>query len=199
MKNIKILERQIKESIDCKKKLLGSSKEIQKAIELIYNCFRKGGKVLICGNGGSAGDAQHLAAEFLIRLRPNVNRKPMPAISLALDSSTLTACSNDYNFNKIFSRPFEALANKNDVLITITTSGNSKNIIEVLKSAKKRKIKSIGFLGKSGGNAKRYCSTKILIQSKTTARIQEAHIFLGHFIVEQVENKLFKVKENLIR
>tara|TARA_B100001063_G_C16575648_1_gene458128 strand:+ start:204 stop:788 length:585 start_codon:yes stop_codon:yes gene_type:complete len=194
MKNFRILERQIKESVDCKKKLLGSSKEIQKAIELIFNCLKKGGKVLICGNGGSAGDAQHLAAEFLIRLRPNVNRKPMPAISLALDSSTLTACSNDYSFKKIFSRPFEALANKNDILIAITTSGNSKNIIEVLKSAKKKKIKSIGFLGKGGGKTKKYCSTKILIQSKTTARIQEAHIFLGHFIVEQVENKLFKLK-----
>ena len=99
---------------------------------------------MLCGNGGSAADAQHLSAEYLVRLRPNVNRKPIPAISLAQDTSTLTACSNDYNFSDVFIRPFQALAKKNDVLIAISTSGNSLNVIKVLKEARAKKITTIG-------------------------------------------------------
>jgi D-sedoheptulose 7-phosphate isomerase len=102
---------------------------------------------MFCGNGGSASDAQHLSAEYLVRLRPNVNRKPLPAISLAQDTSTLTACGNDYDFSDIFVRPFQALAKKNDILIVITTSGNSLNVIKVLKEARSKKITTLGFLG----------------------------------------------------
>ena len=154
--------------------------------------MKSGNKILICGNGGSAADAQHLSAEFLIRLRPDINRKAYPVISLALDSSTITACGNDYSFDDLFLRNFQALYKKGDILITISTSGNSKNIIKILKYTSSKKIFSIGFLGNKGGKAKKFCSENIIVQSKNVARIQEAHIFLGHYIFEQVENLLLK-------
>ena len=166
--------------------------DIEKAIKIIHKKIKLGGKLMLCGNGGSAADAQHLSAEYLVRLRPNVNRKPIPAISLAQDTSTLTACGNDYDFSDIFRRPFQALANKNDVLIAISTSGNSLNIIKVLKEARAKKVATIGFLGGSGGKCKKFCDIKLIAPTKVTARIQECHIFLGHFIFEQVENLLLK-------
>ena len=149
---------------------------------------------MFCGNGGSAADAQHLAAEFLIRLRPNINRKPIPAISLATDTSTLTACANDYKSSDIFLRTFLALKNKNDILFVITTSGKSKNIINVLREAKKQKIYSFGLLGKSGGRAKKLVNDSIIVKNNNTAIIQESHIFLGHYILENIENLLLKKK-----
>ena len=166
--------------------------DIEKAIKIIHKKIKLGGKLMLCGNGGSASDAQHLSAEYLVRLRPNINRKPLPALSLAQDTSTLTACGNDYNFSDIFRRPFQALAKKNDVLIAITTSGNSLNVIKVLKEARSKKITTIGFLGGSGGKCKKFCDVKLIAPTKTTARIQECHIFLGHFIFEQVENLILK-------
>tara|TARA_Y100000817_G_C16802770_1_gene520462 strand:- start:103 stop:684 length:582 start_codon:yes stop_codon:yes gene_type:complete len=166
--------------------------DIEKAIKIIYKKIKLGGKLMLCGNGGSAADAQHLSAEYLVRLRPNINRKPIPAISLAQDTSTLTACSNDYDFSDVFRRPFQALANKNDVLIAISTSGNSLNVIKVLKDARLKKITTIGLLGGSGGKCKKFCDIKLIAPSKSTARIQECHIFIGHFIFEQVENLLLK-------
>jgi D-sedoheptulose 7-phosphate isomerase len=167
--------------------------KIEKIIKIIYKKLSLGGKIFLCGNGGSAADAQHLAAEFLIRLRPNVNRSPIPAISLAMDTSTLTACGNDYDFKYIFSRSLDALSIKGkDVLIAISTSGNSKNIIEALKAAKKNKILSIGFFGKTGGKAKKYCDMPLNVESNKVARIQESHIFLGHYIFEEVEKLILK-------
>ena len=182
----------INESIDVKKSLMSQTDIIIKCINLISNHIKKGNKVFICGNGGSAADAQHLSAEFLVRLNSNINRKPFPIISLALDTSTLTACSNDYNFKYIFSRNLEALANKNDLLIVITTSGNSKNIIEVCKTANKKKIQIIGFLGKNGGKVKKLIKYPIFVNSESTARIQEAHIMLGHIILNNSEKILLK-------
>ena len=135
-----------------------------------------------------------MTAEFLIRLRPTVNRKGYPVITLAQDTSTLTACGNDLGFNKIFSRTLSALGNKKDILITISTSGNSKNIIEVLKQAKKQNIYSIAFLGNKGGKVKNLTKQNIIVDSKNTARIQEAHIFIGHFIFEEVEKLMMKLK-----
>jgi D-sedoheptulose 7-phosphate isomerase len=173
-------------------KLHDQATNLNKIIKLINKKLNLGGKILLCGNGGSAADAQHLAAEFLIRLRPNVNRRPIPAISLSTDTSTLTACGNDYKFDDVFLRPFMALSKKNDVLLTISTSGNSKNIIKVLNQAKKDKITTIGFLGNKGGKAKDFCDYKVIVNSKNTARIQEAHIFLGHFIFTEVENLILK-------
>jgi len=186
------LENTIIESIDLHKKIFHISSDINKVIKKIYKTIKNGGKIYICGNGGSAADAQHLAAEFLIRLRPTFNRKALPVISLALDTSTITACGNDIGFDKIFARNLEALGSKKDVLIAISTSGNSKNILNVLKFAKKNKIYSVGFLGNKGGMAKKISNLNLIIPSSNTARIQEVHIFLGHYIFEQVENLLFK-------
>jgi D-sedoheptulose 7-phosphate isomerase len=188
LKKISSLKLSIENSNKCKLSLLNLEQDIAKAIKLIYFSLKKGGKIIICGNGGSAADAQHLVAEFIVRLRPKVNRRPLPAIVLAPDSSTITACGNDYDFAEIFSRPLLALGNKADVLIVISTSGNSKNILNVLKVAIKMKIRTIGFLGCKGGLAKKMCDIKLVVDSKETARIQETHIFLGHYIFEQVEN-----------
>ena len=191
------LLKQIEDSISAKKSLENYYKEIQSSIKLISKSLLKNGKVLLCGNGGSAADAQHLAAEFLVRLRPNINRQPLAALTLATDTSTLTACGNDYSFNDIFVRPLKAIGNKKDILIVISTSGNSQNIINVSKQAKKMGMKTIGFLGKNGGKVKKLCNIPIVVKSNITARIQESHIFLGHYIFEKVENNLLKKIKNL--
>ena len=184
------IKRAVSENIKLKKSLIKNYKNIEKIKNKILDCLKSSGKVFICGNGGSAADAQHLAAEFMVRLRPNINRNPYPVISLALDTSTLTACSNDYGYNNIFSRPLDALASKKDVLIIISTTGKSKNIIKVLKLAKKKKIISIGFLGCGGGEAKSLCNLNYIVPSNNVSRIQETHIFLGHLIFELVEDGL---------
>jgi D-sedoheptulose 7-phosphate isomerase len=186
----------IEKSINIKKRLVNLESEVNDAISLLYKTLKRRNKVLICGNGGSAADAQHLAAEFLVRLRPKVNRRPYPVISLAQDTSTITACGNDLGFENIFQRNFEALASKDDVLVIFSTSGNSKNILKVLKYAKKRKISSIAFLGNNGGKSKKLGKIEIIVPEKNTARIQECHIFLGHFIFEQVENLLIRNDKN---
>jgi D-sedoheptulose 7-phosphate isomerase len=188
-KNSQYLE-EILESIEIKKKLIGLNKEVFLSIKKIFSIIKNGGKVFICGNGGSAADAQHLSAEFLVRLNPKINRRPFPMVSLAMDTSTLTACGNDFNFKYIFSRNLEALGSKKDLLIVISTSGNSKNIIEVLKQSKKMKIFSIGFLGSNGGAAKKLSNLNIIVPHQKVGRIQECHIFLGHFILNRVENML---------
>ena len=190
MKKQNQLLKDINESIQIKKNLLKLESPINKAINKIFMSLKKGGKIFICGNGGSAADAQHLSAEFLVRLNPKINRRPFPMISLAMDTSTLTACGNDFDFKYIFSRNLEALGSKRDLLIAISTSGNSKNIIEVLKQSKKMKIFSIGLLGSNGGAAKKICDLNIIVPHKNIARIQECHIFLGHFILGSVESML---------
>ena len=176
------LELKILDSTSAKKSLIKNSLKIEKSIKIIFESISNNGKILLCGNGGSAADAQHLAAEFLVRLRPHVHRDSYPAMSLAMDTSTLTATGNDIGFNSIFSRTLSSLGKKGDVLIAISTSGKSKNIISALKVAKQKKIFSIAFLGAGGGLAKKYADLSIIVGSKITARIQEAHIFLGHFI-----------------
>ena len=192
MKLAEIFQRELSQNVDTHLLLTNLIPEINKAIKIIHKKIKLGGKLLFCGNGGSAADAQHLAAEYLIRLRPGVNRSPFPAISLAQDTSTLTACGNDYDFSEIFLRPFQALANKNDILICITTSGNSLNVLKVLKYAQSKKISTIGFLGGSGGKCKKFCDIKLVVPSDVTARIQECHIFLAHFILQSAEDLLIK-------
>ena len=182
------LSSQINQTIKTKKSLLKLDKNIDKIIKIIYKKIKSGGKILICGNGGSAADAQHLVAEFVVRLRPHINRNPIAAMSLVGDTSTITACGNDFNFDQIFRRNLEALGSKKDILLVISTSGNSKNILEVLKCAKKMKIVSMGFLGNKGGLAKKYCDHRLIVDSDNVARIQESHIFLGHYIFEKVED-----------
>ena len=181
---------QLDENIKSHRDMLNLSTDVIDVIKNIKNKLKKGGKLLFCGNGGSAADAQHLAAEFLVRLRPHIDRNPIPALTLAQDTSTLTACGNDFSFDDIFLRPFIALAKKNDILICISTSGNSNNILKVLKHAKKTGIYSICFLGKNGGKAKSLSNKSLNVPSNITARIQECHIFLGHFILEKVEDIL---------
>jgi D-sedoheptulose 7-phosphate isomerase len=195
MKKKDPFQKSIIESIKLKKKLFLLKNKVNKSIEKIYETLNHNkGKVFICGNGGSAADAQHLSAEFLVRLNPKINRNPLPIISLAMDTSTLTACGNDYGFDYIFSRNLEAMANEKDILIVISTSGNSKNILEVLNKSKKLGIFSIAFLGAGGGKAKKYANLNILVPHKNVARVQESHIFLGHFILNEVEKKMLNLQ-----
>ena len=191
---INSLKKTINDSIAAKKSLFKIYDKIISSIDVIFKKMSQGGRIFLCGNGGSAADAQHLAAEFLVRLDPKRNRVPFPAISLATDVSTLTACGNDFSFNKIFSRNLEALGSNKDVLIVISTSGNSKNILEVLKIAKKKNIFSIGFYGNNGGIAKKDTDLSLIVKSNNTARIQETHILLGHYIFDNVEKKILKRK-----
>ena len=148
--------------------------------------------MLLCGNGGSAADAQHLAAEFLVRLTSDVDRQSIPALTLAQDTSTLTACINDYGSDDIFKRVFSSLSSTGDTLLAITTSGNSKNIIETLKLSRERGIFSLGFLGNGGGEALSYCDLAFVVPSKITARIQESHITAGHALLQYIEDSLIE-------
>ncbi len=186
------LKKAIRDSVTIKKSLIKLNKDIYKSIDLICSTLMSGNKIYICGNGGSAADAQHLAAEFLIRLRPKINRKPYPVIALAQDTSTITACGNDLGFDNLFKRNLEALANRNDLLIVFSTSGNSKNILKVIRYAKLKKIRVLSFLGNKGGKCKGLSDLELIVKDKNTARIQECHIFLGHFIFESVEDILIK-------
>lgn len=181
-----------KQNIDLIRKL-NSKKyliQIENIINLLFKTLKENNKIMICGNGGSAADAQHLAAEFIVRLNKEKNRKALPMISLALDTSTITACGNDYSFKDIFTRPLEAIGQKGDVLFVISTSGMSKNILNVLKKAKKMKITSVALLGTGGGEAKKLSNLSLVVPSKNTARIQEAHIFIGHFVLNCVEERI---------
>ena len=160
--------------------------------EVIAKSISSGGKLMICGNGGSAADAQHLVAEFLVRLTSEVNREGIPAISLAQDTSTLTACLNDYGSDEIFKRVFSSLSNEGDVLLAISTSGNSANVVETLKLANTKGIYTLGFLGGDGGKALKYCDSAFVVPSKVTGRIQESHITAGHAILQYVEDSLLE-------
>ena len=147
---------------------------------------------MLCGNGGSAADAQHLAAEMLIRLRPNYNRQGVPAIALAQDVSTITACGNDFGFDRLFERVLESLGNSGDVLIAITTSGNSMNVIKAMQLAREMNIIVFGFLGAGGGKALELCDEAFLVPSSDTGRIQESHITAGHALMEYIEDQLLQ-------
>ncbi len=160
------------------------------AVDLCEASLRAGGKLMLCGNGGSAADAQHLAAELVVRLRPKVNRDAWPALSLALDTSALTAGGNDYGFESVFERPLRGLGRKGDVLIGITTSGRSPNVVRALAAARELGIGTIGLLGSSGEPALSQCDVALLVPSAETARIQESHIALGHALMELLEDRL---------
>ena len=165
--------------------------EISKAIDLIKNALRKKKKILLCGNGGSAADAQHLATEFVIRLSPAIQRPGLPAIALTTDTSNLTAGANDLGYDNVFGRSVEALGAKGDVLIGISTSGNSESINQAFRVARKKKMVTIGFLGKDGGKSKELTDLSIIIPSQDTQRIQEGHITVGHIICEIVEREMY--------
>ena len=184
----------IQESLDLKKLVLHQKlyKVLVEMGELVVKSILNGGKVLICVNGGSAADAQHLTAEFLIRLTSEVNREGIPAISLLQDSSTFTAAINDFEPKDLFKRNLQTLGKPEDILLAISTSGDSENIVQVLKTAKEIDIKTIGFLGSDGGESLRYCDLSFTVPSNKTARIQEVHITAGHALIEYVEGKLIQ-------
>ena len=182
----------IKASIDTKQSVLqneGLLKTIAASVDLIVNAFRNGNRVYFCGNGGSAADAQHLAAEFSGRFY--TDRKALPAEALHCNTSYLTAVGNDYGFDEIYSRLIDGIGEKGDVLVGLSTSGNSPNILKALKTAKKKEMITIGFTGKSGGEMRTLCDHLINIPSTDTPRIQESHIMVGHIICQLVEEKYF--------
>jgi len=182
----------IKSSIDTKQSVLqneGLLKTIEATIDIIVNAFRNGNRVYFCGNGGSAADAQHLAAEFSGRFY--TDRKAMPAEALHCNTSYLTAVANDYSFDEIYSRLIDGIGEAGDVLVGLSTSGNSANIVKAFESAKKKEMITIGFTGKSGGNMKHLCDHLVNIPSTDTPRIQESHIMVGHIICQLVEEKYF--------
>lgn len=154
------------------------------------NALAAGGKLLLCGNGGSAADAQHLAAELLVRLRPQVDREGIPAVALALDPSSMTACGNDYSFDLYFERMTRTLGRPGDILIGITTSGMSDNVTRALRAARDIGIGTFGFLGNDGGQALPHCDRALIVPSKETGRIQEVHITAGHALMELIEEGL---------
>jgi D-sedoheptulose 7-phosphate isomerase len=153
-------------------------------------CLRGGGKLLFCGNGGSAADAQHLATEMLIRLRPNSERPSIAALALTLDPAMLTACGNDYGYDRVFERPLRGLGRRGDVLFGITTSGRSANVVRALEAAREMGIVTVGLLGGAGQPALGQCDLALLVPDSETARIQECHIALGHAVLELLEDRL---------
>ena len=165
--------------------------DISKAIDIIIKAFNNKKKVLLCGNGGSAADAQHLAAEFVIRLSPKIKRPGLPAIALTTDTSTLTAGGNDIGYDNVFARSVEALGCEGDVLIGISTSGNSASVNNAFIKAREMKMSTIGFLGNEGGKSKELCDLAIVVPSNDTQRIQEGHITVGHIIFQEVEQEMF--------
>ena len=182
----------ISASIETKTKILNDDafiKKIEEAVHIIVRSFEKGNKVLFCGNGGSAADAQHLAAEFSGRFY--LNRKALPSEALHCNTSYLTAVANDYSYDVIYARLVEGICFEGDVLVGLSTSGNSANIINAFQVARNKKVITIGFTGETGGKLKKISDLLFNVPSTDTPRIQESHIMIGHIICELVEAKLF--------
>lgn len=183
---------QIKDSIDVKEKIIKDEKLIQlieNASNEIIECYKSGHMLLLCGNGGSAADAQHIAGEMVARFR--IERKALSALAFNTNSSIVTAIGNDYEYDKIFERQVEAFGHEGDVLISITTSGQSESVVRAINKAKEMKIKTVTLTGKDGGKCKSISDYSIIVPSNDTARIQESHIMIGHIICDIVEKALF--------
>lgn len=192
-----IIEETIKDSIAIKQLMLENdtlASEIQTMAELCIQAFQNGGKVLFCGNGGSAADAQHLSAELSGRF--NYDRAPLFSEALHVNTSFVTAVANDYSFEMVYSRMVEAMGREGDVLIALSTSGNSANILNAAAKAKELKMKVIGFSGATGGKLISLSDQILLVPSKNTARIQEAHIMVGHILCDIIERTIFPKKES---
>lgn len=182
----------IRSSIATKEQIFSNPEllqRVEKSAQKIISSYQNKGKLLLCGNGGSAADAQHIAAEFTGRFY--YDRDPLFAEALHINTSYLTAVANDYSFDEIYSRMVKAMANEGDVLIGLSTSGNSENIIRAFQQAKKMGLLTIGFTGETGGQLAKHCDILINVPSSDTPRIQESHIMLGHIICEIVESTLF--------
>ena len=186
-----IVIRELEESARVKKLVAQElAEEIVKASQWVIECFKTGGKILLFGNGGSAADAQHIATELVCRFKKE--RKSLPALALSTNSSLVTAQANDKGFETIFARQIEVWAKKGDVAIAISTSGNSPNILKGIKKAKELGMKTIGFIGKKGGELKGLVELPLIVPSDDVPRIQEAHITIGHIICYLAEKELFK-------
>lgn len=191
-----VVIRELEESANIKRMIAQNLPDmIVDAAQIILNAYKAGGKVLLIGNGGSAADAQHIAAELVGRFR--LERAALPAIALTTNTSALTALANDYGYDAVFSRQLEALANDKDVLIAITTSGTSPNILKAVETAQSKGVYVIGLTGGSGGKLKDMADLTIVVPSDNTARIQEAHITIGHIICHLVEKGLFNESSGL--
>jgi phosphoheptose isomerase len=180
----------IEEAIETMRDLAELEAPWAKAADLIADCLMSGSKLLVCGNGGSAADAAHFATEFVVRFVSD--RRGYPAICLGSDGGLLTAAGNDYGFDEVFARQVAALALPGDILICLTTSGNSRNVQRALEEAKTRGVKSIALLGRDGGATRGMAGIELLVRAKSTARIQEAHKFLLHLLCEVMEERLPK-------
>lgn len=187
-----ILQRSVKDSIKAKEKFFTkkNSTEVIKGARLIVEAFNSGGKLLLCGNGGSAGDAQHIAAEFVNRFE--IERPPLPALALTTDTSVLTSIGNDYHYDQSFSKQVRAIGREGDILLAISTSGTSPNVIKAVETAQSMNIKVIGLSGKEGGELARKADIILNVDHKVTARIQETHILIGHIICQLVDYELFQ-------
>lgn len=192
--NVKISDA-INESINTKQLLLNQcASQIEVIGLMIAKQVKAGNKVLFCGNGGSAADSQHLAAELVVRLRSHYNRPAIPGLALTVDTSILTAGGNDIGFDNIFARGVEAFGQKGDVLIGISTSGKSENVIRAVKTANDKGLITVGMLGGEGGNLKDICTHSIIVPSNVTARIQESHILIGHIWCEIIEEYCYPLE-----
>ena len=187
---INYIENMFRDSIDAHKKFaLDGAQIIEDMAKIISDCFLRGNKLLICGNGGSAADSQHIAAEFASRFV--MERPPLPAIALTTDTSLLTAVGNDYDFSCVFEKQVAALANEGDVVWGISTSGNSENVIKGLQKAIKSDAITIGFAGRNGGKMNGLCDKLLIVDDNSTARIQEIHIMSAHIICGLVDEIMF--------
>ena len=188
-----IIKHEFSEHIKVSQNTLDSIvKQIETASKICINSLKNGGKILIMGNGGSAADAQHIAAELVGRYK--TERKGLPAIALTTDTSAITSIANDYGFLHVFDRQVEALAHKGDVVIGISTGGTSPNVVNALTAANKLDCKTIGLSGKDGGDFNALCDVNLVVNSDDTPRIQEIHILIGHTICHLIEQESFKSK-----
>jgi len=187
----KTIKDEIQASLDIKKEVLEKLvPSIEQAASLLIAALKSGKKILLCGNGGSAADSQHFAAELVSRYKKE--RRSLPAIALTVDTSILTAIGNDYSFDRVFARQVEGLGEKGDVLIGISTSGKSKNVLEAVKTASGKGLKTLGLLGCGGGTIASACDASIIIPSSDTPRIQEAHILVIHILCTLIEEEFSK-------
>jgi len=187
-----IAKAQIDQSIGLKEKIKTEEflEKIVKLADEFTNCIKSGGKILLCGNGGSAADCQHIAGELVVRLNSDSQREALPAIALTVNPSVVTASANDFGFERIFSRQVEALGKKDDCLLCVSTSGNSPNLLVACEAAKKKGLKTYALLGKGGGKLKDLVDFSFVVPSNGTQRVQEVHITIGHILVLLIEKNL---------
>jgi D-sedoheptulose 7-phosphate isomerase len=189
---VDLIKKEIRESVQLKNRVAEElSEKIIEVAQALARCIKDGGKILLCGNGGSAADAQHLAGELVVRLSSDYTRTALPAITLSSNDYVLTACANDFGFEQVFSRQIEALGKPEDVLLCISTSGNSPNLLKAAEKAKEKKMKTLGLLGKDGGKLNSLSDLSIIVPSDNTPRIQESHVCICHILCELVEKELF--------